>query len=244
MSGPETISNAARSRELETQIAIVRDSGSASAVHQMRVAAGRLSVWLELCGRTALRDDLRWLRRAAMHVRDADVMLAARAHDGLRDRLLESRAAALASARRELATSRTRAILAGLAFVPSPTKAQARACLQRLLRRTLRAGDALAEDERDPAQFHRLRRRVRRTRYALEWLAEDAAQVKELQDALGSLNDLHVELAHLDTLVDSPALATHRTDLEAALDRARAEALAKWSVCRPEFRRLLREGAA
>src|ERR1043165_1021156 len=47
----------------------------AEAVHELRVACGRLIVWLDLGGWRILRDDLRWLRRSAATVRDLDVVL-------------------------------------------------------------------------------------------------------------------------------------------------------------------------
>lgn len=244
MSDPETISCAAWLHELEVQLANVLDVGSASAVHQMRVAAGRLSVWLELGDRTALRDDLRWLRRTAMQVRDTDVMLATGHADDWRTTLLEKRRTALATARRELATSRPRGILMGLAFVPDPDRQAAQSCLQRLARRALRAGESLSKHENDPAKFHRLRRRVRRTRYALEWIGHDSTHVEELQGVLGRLNDQSVELEHLELLPDAALRTREFEALEAGRARLRAEASAGFEACRTELRRLAWEDDA
>ncbi|MGH7163237.1 MAG: CHAD domain-containing protein, partial [Planctomycetota bacterium] len=45
-------------------------------VHQLRVTAARLRVWLEMSGLRVLSDDVRWIRRAAAPVRDLDALLA------------------------------------------------------------------------------------------------------------------------------------------------------------------------
>lgn len=242
MSDSESISPDSWLDELETQIALVREAGTASSVHQMRVAAGRMSVWLELGGRMPLRDDLRWLRRTAMRVRDADVMLATPRTDEWHARLAASRALDLLTTRRALATSRPRAILLGLACVPWPSLERGRSGAERLARRALRAGDGLARDERDSAPFHRLRRRVRRTRYALEWLGEDAREVKQLQDALGLFNDASVEIAHWRAEHEQASIATDREAQEAEQERLRREVLAQWASCRRALQRVARRG--
>src|SRR5438105_12045185 len=126
----------------------------------MRVAAGRRSVWLALAGRRALRDDLRRLRRSAAPPRDIAVMSAMNRSTSRNTALAARRDTALSRLRRELASPRIPALLAGLHLVPAPESTAASDALARLERRALRAGRELDRDPEDDRALHRLRRRV------------------------------------------------------------------------------------
>jgi CHAD domain-containing protein len=168
--------------DLRMRAAQVRESHDPEGPHGLRVACRRLDVWLRLGGWRVLRDDLRWLRTVAGTVRDVDVVRHAgerspeapplherqRAHVALVEALGSSRFAGLEMA------------LAGFA----PTRARdARRRTSSLVR------TALARDPGSAAELHELRRRMRRVRYALEWLGEPIGPLPRLQDALGEVSD-------------------------------------------------------
>jgi CHAD domain-containing protein len=218
---------------LELHIRRFRASENPESVHQLRVAAGRLSVWLELAGRRALRDDLCWLRRSAATVRDLDVMLAKGRSPQWNDLLSVDREAALETLRATLATSRAASVSAGLSCVPAPTLEAARAGLRRIRRRVLSAGDRLGDDECDPDVLHHLRRKIRRLRYALEWLGDDVTEIKAVQDTFGAMNDMAVESKYIEAHDTGAALDAHRRTVEAEYDRLRLESIAAWQRARP-----------
>jgi CHAD domain-containing protein len=223
---------------LEIQFERVRDEGGATAVHAMRVAAGRMSVWIEIAGRHALHDDLRWLRRSAATLRDIDVMLGRERAPLWEAELRLHRALELAALRAVLATSRPRAIAAGLRCIPPPDERTARKGMRRLARRVLREGDRMMGGSHDAESMHRVRRRLRRLRYALEWLDTDAGKVKKIQDAFGDFNDRVVELAHVQS---HPELQLSEADLllvRAEHDETREHALAVWASHRSDLRDL------
>jgi CHAD domain-containing protein len=182
---------------LNAHAEIARAGDDPEGVHHVRVAAGRLSVWLELGRRHMLRDDLRWLRRSAGPVRDIDVMLARR-RDGdggvveLHAELHAERKSARESLLAALASLRFRSLMAALAWAPDLDQELARDTLPKFERRVARASSALERAPDDPVALHRLRRALRRLRYALEWLGSDASALKRFQDDLGDLNDLAV----------------------------------------------------
>jgi hypothetical protein len=202
--------------------------GEPEAVHRLRVSAGRLSVWLELCGRRALRDDLRRLRRAASEVRDLDVICARDGGDAWAAALRAQRAGELALLRQGLSAARAGTVLEALALLPEPDPARARAALRRLRRRTLAAGERLAGGEQDPRALHRLRRRLRRLRYALDWLGADTARLRALQDALGEYNNLCIEDQHLERAGAEFDLAARRAAVRAGIAERGAQALQAW----------------
>ena len=225
--------------QLELHIRRFQASESPESVHQLRVAAGRLSVWLELGGRRALRDDLRWLRRRAASVRDLDVMFGKGRSSHWNDLLSVQRETALEELRAALAAPRSASLCTGLRYVPAPTLAVARAGLRRIRRRVLSAGDRLGDDERDSNVLHHLRRKIRRLRYALDWLGDDATEIKAAQDVFGAMNDMAVELRHIEAHAGDTALDEHRRAVQAEYDRLRLESIAAWHRARP----LLRERA-
>jgi CHAD domain-containing protein len=198
MQAPETISPEPWLADLTRRadsVAVAQDDRS---VHQLRVAAGRLSVWLELGGRTALRDDLRRVRQSVAHLRDLDVLLGRGRAAEEATRLRAARDAESVGAIAALRAARAGAIGVALGYVPWPTTAEAEKSLRRLILRVVTAGEDAVHGERDPAQMHALRRRVRRARYALEWLGRDATHARELQDVLGSWHDVMIEELRLE----------------------------------------------
>lgn len=226
--------------ELARQVERLRVSIDAEVVHRLRVSAGRLSVWLELGARRALRDDLRRLRRAASGVRDLDV-IAAHEHGAAWAAVLRhERADEAARLRVALASPRVEALVDALGLVPDPDPVCVRAALQRLKRRVSRAGDRLNDPGDEEAvdrerALHRLRRRVRRLRYALEWMGADTADLRELQEHLGELNNLAVEREKLATRAGDRSLDGRRKAVEHEMDERRERALEAWRALRPRI---------
>ncbi|MBK7641657.1 MAG: CHAD domain-containing protein [Planctomycetes bacterium] len=159
-------------------------------VHQLRVAAGRLVVWLRLARRRALRDDLRWLRRGAARVRDLDVLLAQHGAETWSAALVGERREAAAALHTELASARLDGLLQALEYLPALDEARAR---KRLSKLRAKADDAAAQafslDPPRSADLHTLRKRVRGVRYALEWMGQPSSPEQALQDELGRLRD-------------------------------------------------------
>lgn len=247
MSSSETISQARRLAELTTELEHALDTGAVEAVHHLRVAAGRLSVWLELGGRRVLRDDLRWLRGSAARTRDIDVLLAEERPSAWRAHLTLEREAAMTATRARWTTTRTRALIAALSYLPALERGAAEAGLKGVAQRAWHGGEALSAHERDPERLHRARRRFRRLRYALEWLEGDASVAKSLQDAFGALNDACVERAAWDRLPAEPRALLNPTEardlprvLDARIETRRTEAFARWRDARAHVRGLAR----
>lgn len=160
-------------------------AGDAEGVHQVRVSLRRLRVWLGFRRRQqALDRELRWLGRALAPLRDLDVfdaVLTDEAKAALRDEALQGALQALRSERCD-------ALSAALAEVRWPRRRRAARGLAKL-ERALEARRAAAGSG-DGAQLHRLRRALRRVRYAREWLGLEARPLAAEQDQLGALCDL------------------------------------------------------
>lgn len=99
----------------------------------------------------------------------------------------------------------------GLADPPIATTARRE--VERLYRRVLRQGVRVTRDGKDRS-FHRLRIRCKELRYALEFFAslfpgtehgQAVRRLKILQDDLGEFNDLRVQMAHLEALLEGQA---------------------------------------
>jgi CHAD domain-containing protein len=217
------------------QIERLRVAIEPDAVHRMRVAAGRLSVWLELGARRSLRSDLRRLRRSAAAVRDLDVLGSRDAEAAWLETLRQERAAEAASLKAAASSPRVQALLDALAVVPEPDPVHVRSAIQHMKRRVQRAGDRLEEDGERNRALHRLRRRVRRLRYALEWMGADSTDLRELQGHLGTLNDLAVELGRLEARDGDPTLADRRSSVGREIEEHRASALEAWKSIRPRI---------
>ncbi|HWM31268.1 MAG TPA: CHAD domain-containing protein [Methyloceanibacter sp.] len=112
-----------------------------------------------------------------------------------------------------------------------PAAEHARKALRRLRKQIRHQGSDL--DELSVSQLHRLRIRAKRLRYATEFFAatfpgakaakrreKSLAALKDLQDALGSLNDL----AMRQTLIGEETAGHARGDYEANVDRLLASA--------------------
>lgn len=221
--------------EFARQVERLRASIEPEAVHRLRVAASRLSVWLELGARQSLRPDLWRLRRSAAIVRDLDV-LAANDRDGAwTETVRQERAQEAASLRAAVLSPRVVALLDALVVVPDPDPVCVRSAIQHMKRRVLRAGDRLEDPETRDRALHRLRRRVRRLRYALDWQGSDSSELRVLQEHLGSLNDLSVERSRLESCAGDPALESRRHAVEQEIEVRRARALEAWSAIRPRI---------
>lgn len=186
-------------------------------IHALRSHAAKFEARLWLCGRRALRDDLRSLRRACSALRDLDACPPRGvAADELRARRAEhAKEFAKALANRDLD-----ALCAGLAFVPDVELSAALARLAALERRFAREGRAAWREE-DPEALHALRRRARRIRDAREWLGLDAARFARAHVALGRWHDL-VAAGELDAAIVTDALRDAKAAWRAAARAADA----------------------
>jgi CHAD domain-containing protein len=204
----------------------VRKRPEPEAVHQLRVAAGRLAVWLRLARKRALRDDLAWLRGSAARVRDLDVLLERHGAQGWTEEFVRQRAQAAHELVLALGTQRCAGLLQALELLPGLGKERA---LERLphLRERLQAAArrALAPAEPELEELHCLRKRVRRLRYALEWLGRESPGAKALQDALGLVRDSALALEQARAAPEST-----RDGLQRELDDARARVRELWNA--------------
>jgi CHAD domain-containing protein len=213
-------------------------------VHQVRVSAGRLAVWLEMGGRSVLRDDLRALRRCAAAVRDCDVLLGRGVPDGFASRLRERRDLARREMLAHLRGPHARALRQALALLPALPRADAERSLRSFRDRVIRRGDALtAAPVPHDEEFHALRRAIRKLRYALEWMGRDASAVKALQGTFGDLNDAAVELRLLEETGSASECPEHVSRLRSRIAEQRRQALAEWLVSREFVAALAREDA-
>lgn len=206
-------------------------AGEIEPIHQLRVASRRLRAAIEMfsgvvhAGQAALlRRDLPWLAQSAGKVRECDVIgdtIRARAPKlepklaamlpPLYSELEVSRTLALAALGEGLESSRYATTLARLQKprirVAASNEALGPAAvriLARMARTMSHAGAPLTESSM-PEAVHRLRVRVKRTRYTLEMLAalggkrhrKALARLEELQDLLGSFNDTIIAIAWL-----------------------------------------------
>jgi CHAD domain-containing protein len=202
-----------------------RAADDAEAVHQIRVATRRLDVWLRLGGHRLLRDDLRWLRREAGVLRDLDVLVA---RPGLPHAVVGWLELERGEARRALAAAlaakRTGALVVTVARLPFPRLAAGREALCRLV---AEAREAAPDTKRRPAEaeaLHVFRRRVRRVRYAGEWLGLGTGPFPAIQDRLGLVSDLLVLDRWLARSPPGVVSTRLRVRLARELGRARADA--------------------
>lgn len=198
-------------------------------VHPLRVQALRLNVWLELAGYRVLRPDLRWLRLQARAQRDLEVLL----QGGWVSVSSAELELARAQLERALHSPRYRGLLRALAALPALDPNRAERSLARLCTRARRAAGAALLASEDPELRHRLRRRARRLRYALEWLGHSARALIELQDELGRSNDAAVAL---ERALQDPAAQPRQIEhlrKQAAGDKQRLKQL--WSAVEQEL---------
>lgn len=204
---------------------MAREGTDPEGVHQLRVAAQRLRVWLELGGRAD--PGLRELRTRAGSVRDLDVQLLAGPPPLLAGWLLERRAQSRPRLAVWLDGPAVPRLLGALEDARPLTRAEAEAGLAEVVARSLRRGEGLTTGSHE-ADFHRLRRAVRRVRYALEWLGRSDAAVRGLHKRLGALNDLAVTLAMVEASPYTGELAGFREELRGRLVAAKVMASEAW----------------
>jgi inorganic triphosphatase YgiF len=219
----------------------------AEAVHQMRVGLRRLRAAISLfdemlpkAGTTRIKTELKWLTGELARARELDVFLKERVQPLARKsgpkrgaRAIEaeftaSRNSALEHARRVIGTSRYRQLLIRtlewLETRRPVTDADAQTSigrfaddvLERRIRKARKQGRRL--DQLSPRARHKLRIKIKKIRYALEFfeslyarrdrkkLRKLAAHLKKIQDALGELNDAmaHEEMAARAALTAPP----------------------------------------
>jgi CHAD domain-containing protein len=174
-------------------------------LHQLRVGTRRLRAALRVFRGTMQRKDERALRRTLRELagvtgpaRDWDVNLH-RLPLALRAEAARRQRAAHAQLRRVLGAVQLWMLPHGVAGARPSLDAFAREVLESLDRKAARKTQGV--DWQRPAQRHALRIRLRRLRYACEFLSrafpgQDSEplvrSLKQLQDLLGELNDLEV----------------------------------------------------
>ncbi len=208
------------------------------ALHDMRVATRRLRAGLALFAEVLpkrgerLRRELGWLGRTLGEVRDLDVQIERLATEAGQDAALAPAAAAVAAvlakhrdgARRRmlraLDSRRYARLLDALAayvaanpgarrrgLARQPAALLAPDLLARAYKKVRRTGERLT-DESKAEEFHRMRIRTKRLRYAIEFheslygkpADELVARLVAIQDHLGVHQDCHVMLAQIDEL--------------------------------------------
>lgn len=215
---------------LRDHIVVARRGEDPEGVHQVRVSTRKIDVWLRLGDWRVLRDDLAWLRRGASAVRDLDVALRAPAAVGAFAAWLErERGRARRDLLAVLGDPRLEGLLAALASLPPVRVDRARRPAREMARRLLARGAAIESGPADVGPYHRLRRSLRRCRYALEWLGElRGKEYAELQDALGALGDRSFLVDLIERCPHGAGLAARARELRGGLDRCRAESIEIW----------------
>ncbi len=214
-------------------------AGDPEAVHQLRVALARLRVFAELSrdpGTDALDDELRWLRGTAAALRDLDIQLARPdLPASYATSLADDRAAAESRLRDALEHPRAAALCHSLATLAPLSRTSAERGLARLSDHALAYGDAVRED--DPSSLHALRRAVRRTRFALEWLGEHSERLVALQSALGAFNDASIARVRAESEPgpETKPLRRYRRALDRELRETMREIARVWKRARPEL---------
>jgi CHAD domain-containing protein len=179
-------------------VPLARAGTDPEGVHQIRVACARLDAWLRMGGRRVLRDDLRWLRHAASGVRDHDVLLRRKLPPPIVAWLGAERETARARLLAAFDSPRFTALLRALPLL-APVPRERALDFERSERRKVAArGRALQHDDVSIEALHRLRRTLRRLRYAREAVGMDARRIEDLQDELGRINDAATALRMLE----------------------------------------------
>ena len=166
-------------------------------VHQLRVNCRRLDVWFRLAKLRPMRDELTWLRRSAGDVRDLDVLMTMDIPPGWERSLRMRRYHAHKRLKSVIEDERTTALIAAVSERRPTSYKQAVKVTQGLLDQVLRAGRKISKASAEVEDFHRVRIRVKRLRYALEWLGGSTELLTEAQDLFGALNDVDMLLIQL-----------------------------------------------
>lgn len=234
-------------------------------LHDMRVASRRMRAALRLFQEVLpekageLRQELRWVASALGEVRDLDVQLDslerwrsglagekdAAALDGLKDALEKKRAKNREKMLRTLNSSRYAELVENLEAMLEegppdgggrPLRAVAPGIVESSYRRMRKAGDRISEGS-PPEDYHEVRKKARRLRYAVEFLRgvygkpADAwiQTLKTLQDVLGDHQDTAVarenlrELALSSATAHGPELSPHTVFVMGGIYRDYAE---------------------
>ncbi len=206
-------------------------AGDIEAIHQVRVSSRRLRAAIELfstvlySGALKLyRRDIPWIAHQAGEVRNCDVLETifkqrARKLDPALKSSLDPIVAAIGADRvaahaqliQDLSSKRYQGLVARLSAPPiKMARATAKLgvaaadLLEPTLRRVRKKGAKL-DDQAPPADFHKLRVRVKRLRYVLEMVPAIAgkrhrkalARLEQLQELLGNYNDVTAGVAWL-----------------------------------------------
>jgi CHAD domain-containing protein len=228
-------------RVLLAEQATAGRADSPESVHQMRVAARRMRVALRMGGgelgepAERLRDELAWLGSLLGEVRDLDVLCERLGAEATR--LPESDLPAFGDVLDALLKQRSTAADALVEALGQPR--------YRSLRALRKAAAAPSSDE----DWHNLRIRVKRVRYAAELagrlagrkrradLVEVVGRAKTAQEVLGAFQDTVVAEEHLRRLTDSPLSPMGRLVLGRLVERqaAHRDALRERlpAVCQP-----------
>lgn len=233
-------------RHFSTNADAVRALDS-EAIHQMRVGLRRLRAAISLfdkvlpnAGTARIKTELKWLTDQLAPAREIDVFLKERVRPAVLESKLKrgaraidfqftaKRSAAFKNARRAVETSRFRRLLievlewletrraARNENAQTPIGEFAADVLGRGIKKVRKQGRYL--DGLSPEARHKLRIKIKKVRYAVEFfqslyadkerkqLAELAAHLKKIQSALGALNDaiVHEEMAKEAALTASP----------------------------------------
>lgn len=216
-------------RHLKRYLKVARVGIDPEGIHQVRVATRRIDAWLVLGGWRVYRDDLRWLRDRASAVRDIDVLLTRKGLPrSLRSALMARRRQAHAEFILACDAARLAALVVGLSAVRPIQAAEARRRLGRLFEVVFEVGKDVEENGSKSESMHRLRRALRRLRYAMEMLDGSTAPLKRIQELLGNLNDLAVALRNIDQLPADKVPPKYRAALDDELALALPLARGLW----------------
>lgn len=227
-------------RHLKRYLKVARAGIDPEGIHQVRVATRRLDVWLRMGGWRIYRADLRWLRRVASSVRDYDVIIGRKGLPrGLRGQLMGRKRAFQAEFGAACETPRLSGMVAGLGVLPPITAASVEKRLGRFHGNVMEYGRVIEGEEASIEDFHRLRRACRRLRYGLELLGRPTTSLKGIQEALGRINDVAVEIRCLDGLDADEATTAYKGKRQADLEALLPDARTSWMSQRETLRDLL-----
>jgi CHAD domain-containing protein len=213
---------------LRANLEVARLGRDPEGVHQLRVASRHLAVWLDLGGARILQADLRWLRAASSALRDLDVVTARFPDPAWSRWLAAERRKARARLLAALDDRRTGGLVEALALLPPIGRSAAADRLPAVARRALAAGEALLAQPREIERLHRLRRALRRLRYALEWTGQESNLWSDLQEVSGQAGDLSIALTLAESSPAAPRLAARRRAWRRELERARLRSVTLW----------------
>lgn len=238
--GSEGIAPSRWLEQLILQLPHARAGGDPEATHQVRVALGRLRVWLRLGGWRVLDDDLAWARRQLGAVRDYDIGIARRPPQAVVDVMLVEREHAQRALQLALDGARLADAIAALERLPAVPLAVARRRTARLAARALRGGRRAFDASDDWQALHAERRAMRRLRYAIEWTDANGQcprRIIDLVDALGDLGDVWLARDHAE---HARAEGSYRRQLARQTIDLLRTAVARWHRSKPLIEEIAR----